>query len=510
MSELNQQLDQSLTRLVGRALDAEPDWQDVRARAARARRRTILVALLACLSLAVCVSAALAYGGDLWQLVAGKPVSTKRLSAEERRMFASLATGKPVLRTQPNSPQLRHLGREVSVRLLANRDGYTFYVVELKGRRPGRCFATGRAWKPELFGSMSCPLPGVKDQFPSAAQPLMDFSAFDLRHGPPQLQRLAGFAAVAVKKVGLLGHGGKVVATIPVVNSTYFSTVPRSGVEAIVALDAAGKRVYCEPIPVPDGCHDGRDQEQTTPRAETTAPPPRPKPIRIGRQLQHGKDAAGASVEVYAPGIAVFDLGSISARIRRLIVPGEPACLRARFLNGRWLVDEAGGPTSSQATGALRVQFVHPGEDFFLPYDVPPPYAGCEIGGLYGHRWNDAFGTRAAVEIPLTAEGRHFFNDRASARDLAYFVRSGRVQRIRLSADPRPGLEAFVHRFPNRVLELPTPGATAPEHTIGFWIGDRTIVFTATSSTGRRLFVVAKRGTLKLPSKNLGDLAFVF
>jgi hypothetical protein len=31
-----------------------------------------------------------------------------------------------------------------------------------------------------------------------------------------------------------------------------------------------------------------------------------------------------------------------------------------------------------------------------------------------------------------------------------------------------------------------------------------------TSSTKRRFFVVAKRGTLKLPERNLGDLGFVF
>jgi hypothetical protein len=44
---------------------------------------------------------------------------------------------------------------------------------------------------------------------------------------------------------------------------------------------------------------------------------------------------------------------------------------------------------------------------------------------------------------------------------------------------------------------------------IGVWIGKRAIVFTTTSLTGRRLFVVGKRGSLWLPAKNLGDLAFV-
>jgi hypothetical protein len=143
------------------------------------------------------------------------------------------------------------------------------------------------------------------------------------------------------------------------------------------------------------------------------------------------------------------------------------------------------------------------------PYGAAP-YDGCEIGGLYGHRWNDAFGTRNAVEVSLTVRGRHFFNDRGAARDLAYFVRCERVHKIRVSATPRVGLEWFVRRYPGRVVALARPTGRVPKDVVGFWIGSRTIVFTVTSSTHRRFFVVARRGTFKLPSKNLGDLAFVF
>jgi len=105
--------------------------------------------------------------------------------------------------------------------------------------------------------------------------------------------------------------------------------------------------------------------------------------------------------------------------------------------------------------------------------------------------------------------GRHFFNDRAAARDLAYFVRSGRVQKIRLSDNPRPGLEWFIDRYPGRVVEIPTSTTRVSRGVIGFLIGKRVIVFTTTSSTGRRLFVVAKRGSVRLPAKNLGDLAYL-
>jgi len=201
-TEFSPELRQTLDRLVGyEALDAQPDWRDVAGRAARVRRRSLVLAILACLALAVFVSAAFAYGTDLWQLVAGKPVSTKRLSPLERRMFASLASGRPILRTQPNDPALRRLGKDVSVRLLADYGGYSFYVIEVRGRYPTRCFARGLTGKPSLFGSMECPIPGRRPEpgsFPSAKNPVLDQSEFAPRGG--EVSRLVGFAAVAVRR----------------------------------------------------------------------------------------------------------------------------------------------------------------------------------------------------------------------------------------------------------------------------------------------------------------------
>ena len=506
-TEFSPQLRQSLDRLVGyEALDAQPDWGDVAGRAARGRRRSVVLAILACFVLAVFVSAAFAYGTDLWQLVAGKPVSTKRLSPLERRMFASLASGRPVLRTQPNDPALRRLGKDVSVRLLADQGGYTFYVIEVRGRYPIRCFATGRAWKPRQISGMVCGIPGRRPQpgsFPSAEHPVLDQSGFAPRGG--KVFRLIGFAAVGVKKVGLLTANGNVIATVPVVNSTYLKTtgLPANGVEAIVAFDGSGRRVYCEDVAANDRCGNRPAPQHVTPPRPS---PQEPRPVRLGALVQRGK-SQGVSVSVYDPGVAIFDLSAASPRVVKLAA--SAGCLRARFLNGRWLSDDLSSGILGRAYDRLRVD-VAGGGGLMLPHEVPPPYEGCEITGYYGRRWNDAFGTRALVEIPLSEAGRHFFNDRAAARDLAYFVRSGRVQRIRLSPSPRPGLEAFARRYPHRVVELQRKDQFAPEDKIGFWIGPGTIRFTTTSSTGRRLFVVAKRRTLKLPSQNLGDLAFVF
>ena len=228
------------------------------------------------------------------------------------------------------------------------------------------------------------------------------------------------------------------------------------------------------------------------------------------RPLQRG-GSQGVTVNVYAPGRAVFDLTHANAHVLGRLRAAQiaPGCVKARPVNGLWRANEV--TTTSALGDRIRVDLA--------PTTAPPgavgatlraPYDGCEIGGLYGHRWYDAWGTRDAVEIWLTVRGRHFFNDRAAARDLAYFVRSGRVQKIRMSSRPRIGLESFVRRYTGRVVAMAKPTEHVPRHVIGFWIGSKTITFTATSSTHRRFFVVATRGTLKLPSKNLGDLAFVF
>jgi hypothetical protein len=232
------------------------------------------------------------------------------------------------------------------------------------------------------------------------------------------------------------------------------------------------------------------------------------------RPLQQGS-SQGVHVSVYAPARAVFDLSRASRHVRRLLsgTGTNPGCLKARVINGHWRHSETSGPVTPfapQLQVRLRVYLFHPPKPpRSRPYRAP--YDGCEISGFYGHRWNDAFGTRNAVEIWLTASGRHFFNDRASARDLAYFVRSRRVQQtIRLSDTPGAGLAWYVHRYPGRVVRLKSPSTTVPKDVIGVWIGARKIVFTATSSTGRRFFVVAKRSTYKLPLQNLDKLALVF
>src|SRR6185437_4374593 len=176
MTDLDPQLQESLERLVRRGEDPPLDWNDVVRRArAGTRRATILVGAMHAL-LAVGVGSGFGFGPGLWRLVAGTPVSPKRLPAFERRLLASMSSGKEVLRTEPNAPALRQLPRTVSIRLLANRAGYTFYVIDVKSRPKQRCLAIGHVGRPRLVGGLDCsPLP-----FPSPQRPVADFSMFNL------------------------------------------------------------------------------------------------------------------------------------------------------------------------------------------------------------------------------------------------------------------------------------------------------------------------------------------
>ena len=69
---------------------------------------------------------------------------------------------------------------------------------------------------------------------------------------------------------------------------------------------------------------------------------------------------------------------------------------------------------------------------------VGRPLDGCEIDSPRGHRWPDPLGSHSPIELAFTTKGRAYFADRAAARDLALFVRSGRMQRIR--REPHPEL----------------------------------------------------------------------
>lgn len=205
----------------------------------------------------------------------------------------------------------------------------------------------------------------------------------------------------------------------------------------------------------------------------------RPRPIvrRRGRLVQTGS-SKGISVRVYSGGILQFDLRAMDRTLRR-VAPRTLSwhCLRLR--RGRL---EGGGYGGAIPTGGVKsvVPLGHLPRGRMVP--VRPPFGACELGTGFGRNWLKRFEFHGMFEIPLTEAGRRYFEDRAAARELAYFVRSGARRTARRAmrageAAPRP----------ERLQDASSPHITVTSS------GDRFTV-SLTSSTGRRFFVEVVRG----------------
>jgi hypothetical protein len=142
-----------------------------------------------------------------------------------------------------------------------------------------------------------------------------------------------------------------------------------------------------------------------------------------------------------------------------------------------------------------------PGARFAAPFD------GCSAAGTYGHRWNDAHGTHDALEIPLTGGGRRYFAERATARDLAWLVRSLAFRRVRYHRGATAAA-ALAASLP-RVVALRSAAATPPAGRIGLSTGPRgRLLVVERAPTGRRLWIEL-RGS-RVWRSDLGDLASPF
>ena len=134
----------------------------------------------------------------------------------------------------------------------------------------------------------------------------------------------------------------------------------------------------------------------------------------------------------------------------------------------------------------------------FLLNGVGTPLDGCDIEGSAGHLWPDRNGNHSAVEIAFTPVGRAFFADRAAARDLALFVRSKRVQKIR-------------HETPAKAvhdLQTSYGSQLAHGHIHITTQNPNELVFTETSTTGKTFTVTVRNG--RISKQNLKPYAFVY
>lgn len=123
------------------------------------------------------------------------------------------------------------------------------------------------------------------------------------------------------------------------------------------------------------------------------------------------------------------------------------------------------------------------------------PFDACEISGTYGRYWNDEEGTHELVEVAFTAIGRRYLDERATARDLAYLLRTKKMMAIRRAihrGEPAPSADELARIFGQRVVALATRNAAPPVGKVGVWTNGRVIVASELTPAGRRLYVTAR------------------
>jgi hypothetical protein len=129
---------------------------------------------------------------------------------------------------------------------------------------------------------------------------------------------------------------------------------------------------------------------------------------------------------------------------------------------------------------------------------VGTPVDGCEVQASIGRTWPDRLHNRAAVEIPLTAKGRAFFTDRATARDLALFVRSRRMHKLRKepAAQAKTDIQsAYGKQLANSPITITV-------------IDPATLRFTERSNTGKLFSATVHKG--RITTQNLKPYGFAF
>jgi len=468
--------------------DTSADWDDVLRRASppRARLRRLTVVLALTLLVMVAVGSALALTGRLGGLFHGTPVND--LTPRERFLLSEFdMTGK--------------------VELITKRNGLAFYVIR---QRDGRiCYSIGLIPSKKLTpaqkeaatrfnGSTGCIDPRI---FPTKAVPVLDYSFYSYRPGDAEsrLAGLQGFAADPVARIGVIGRDNRIVFSVPVDHNVY--TAGKRGImgaRGIVALGKGGKVLWvqCTAVgraPAPQfpsgGC--GKYKNSPSPNLPPIKPKPRPTkpsgPVVVQRGSSDGLSVLvrGAKIE------ANFE--HVSAQTRRSLIFKD-----GRVVLGCFRLVTVGGTLNSSGTYYTKpfATVIRIGGQVPLGARAAPvaPFDGCTTMGSYGHTWNDAHGTHDTIEIPLTARGRRFFSERATARDIAWLARARVFHDIRYARQPLDAIEV-ARQLGSHVVPLASPNATPPNGKLGIWLGaPRHIVLVERTTTGRRLYLELRHG----------------
>ena len=513
-------------RFAGLSRRAEDsDWEEVKRRTRKGSRRPAAGLVLAAgLLVAVAAAPPFGLGGRIVGLFSeeGKPIHVRELSEQDREALVFSLCRRIDLVSRPGkAPLKRCLEGEPQIEEIANNGRrFSWKLTYPNGRT---CVASGsvHGHRDPSRGlskveSISCTegrrIAGTL--VPSRRRPITSEVALAARVGDRRahLTRVYGLAGEGVAEVGLVEKGGDVLRT-PVRGRAYeFPVPPRREWVALAAFDASGKEVFREPIEL-----------DLPPRpaafSNVKPPPPRPlPPLPDEEPIQHG-EVQGASVDVYRSGLVAVRFESAAVPAYRILrqgvrgardepVKGPPVaslgCADVAYGAGRWEMVGAGG-------GSVPVRLdlrVTVGRSEGFP---SPPFDVCSVGGTYGRVWNDSRGTHDVVEVAFTPVGRRFFGEQASARHVAWFVRSGKMHAIRdamkRGAKAPPATEV-ARRFRNRVVPLATRTETAPGGRIGVWSNARDlIVVSERAPSGRRLYVTLPSG--RIGRHNLRSLASV-
>jgi hypothetical protein len=497
---------------------ADGDWAEVSRRARRKSRR--LVVLIAAIAASLVV-AGFALGGQVIGLFDdhGSPVPLSHLSERDRQLAVFSLCRHIELVSRPGKAPLERCRDGVpKVEEIAN-NGTTFYW-KLTYPSGFTCLASGpvRGYRDPNRGNVRIGMMGCNEGAPGESlvptpkRPITTDVSLELRNGAnrARIERASGLAGAGIASVGLVAGDGSVLKT-QVKGRTYDfgHAIPARDWTAIAAYASTGKQVYREPVSV------APPPQVARPVEPARAPPPAPlKPLPATQPSQHGA-TADASIDVYPSKLVAVHFFSTRSEVYRRLERGAAAdtatikgpnlgCGDVAYGAGRWKV--VGGAAAVPLRQDLRY-VLSTGYGGF----PTPPYDYCEVTGTYGRYWNDEEGTHEVVEVPFTAIGRRYLDERATARDLAYFVRSKKMHRIRLAihrGEARASAEGLARIFGSRVIPLASRNEAAPNGKVSVWTDGKLIIASERTPSGRRLYLTIEG--LRIGQTNLRDLVFAF
>lgn len=382
----------------------------------------------------------------------GKPVPVASLTELDREMLVESFCRRPDLVTpRGGRPQTRCVDGEPSIEEIARAKGRLYWKLSFPGGPT--CLASGSSrGRKDTFGRGRSHVGMIgcgQGIVPSPKRPITVDAAMRLEFGTPRatLTRASGLAGAGVEQVGLIEQDGD-VHKVPVEDRTYdFGRPPDRPWVAIAAFDDSDDEVYREPL------HLQVPRNFPPQRAQPSRPEPLPALPRSA-PIQHG-ETADATIDVYRSGFVAVRFKSTSSRAYRVLRPRADyprlpiTCLDVAYGAGSWEALGLGVTTSFRRE--MRALLTSPGGGPRPPFDL------CMLRGTYGRRWNDSRGVHEAVEVAFTPHGRRFFAEQAAARDLALFVRSPAMRRIRgaiRTNGVNPSAAAVARTFPARVVAL--------------------------------------------------------